>query len=594
MRDDPGTSESRNRYLPLAVGALLIVILFGLAYRWTTSASGAAEQMPPAANARPAAAPVEQEAATVPSAPVLETSTPPPRPTAEATIAQTPTTLPTPEFHNPELNTYRQLAETWQVDFVVADQTNTGLWQFDEDTLVHPLALAAGQGMVYLIDTGRVLAIDLQDPGSLRTLLAPGEEVDGVTVLEPLDLDLSDGFLFVLDRAGDVYRFYLDEERWELDRYDRPVEESSGEYFVALSAAQNEAQPEPERALLETNYKFAQVYDSATSRLWRLPELRAVDIDSFSGEAYILQRALRDTVGTISKYRDASVLSSFRPRIEINEPLQVIATGDGIYVLDQGGRRLLLLDSQYGALLRIMQLPQDQGATAVAVDEQSGTLVMAGQDRLFLFARPEQRVAINSGAQPIDLQAHDPRLLEQIDDFVVPVGGSNITISDFQLPGAPRHYRLGVHRGLDFYWQLGTKVVAAGDGVIIRADTDYVNPSPADLAAWYAESTREGYTPEDVLDNYMGRQVWIEHEPGIVSRYAHLRSIEPGIEAGASISRGQPLGEVGNSGSPGSLESESADAHLHYELWLGDTYLGQYLRPVETRDWIEQLFPTSR
>ncbi|MFN2180882.1 MAG: M23 family metallopeptidase [Candidatus Promineifilaceae bacterium] len=580
--------------LLLAAGALLAIVLVGLAYRWATSEAGAVEQLVPAADVRETIEPAKQVASAVPSPTVLETSTPPPTPTPKATIAVTPTPLPTPEFLNAELDTYRQLAESWQAEFVVADQSNTGLWQFGEDTLVHPIALVTKQETAYLIDSGRVMSLDLQNPGSLRTLLAPGGAVENVVVMEPLDLDLTDDFLFVLDRAGDVYKYHFADRTWQLDRYDRPAAESSGEYFVALAAAQSEAQSEPGRALLETNYKFAQIYDSATSRIWRLPELRGVDIDYFAGDAYVLQRALYDNSSAINKYHDTGVISSFRPRIESEDPLQVIATEEGVYVLDQGGRRLLLFDSQYGALLRMMQLPQDQPASAVAVDKKSGTLLMAGQDRLYLFGRPQQRISVMGDTKPVELQAHDPRLLAQLDDFVVPVGGSNISVSDFQLPGAPRHYRLGVHRGLDFYWQPGTKVLAAGDGVIIRADTDYVDPSAADLAAWYAESTSSGFTPEDILDNYMGRQVWIEHEPGIVSRYAHLRGIEPGIEAGVSVSRGQPIGEVGNTGSPASLEGESADAHLHYELWLGDTYLGEYLRPSETRDWIEQIYPTSR
>lgn len=88
----------------------------------------------------------------------------------------------------------------------------------------------------------------------------------------------------------------------------------------------------------------------------------------------------------------------------------------------------------------------------------------------------------------------------------------------------------------------------------------------------------------------MGQQIWILHENGLVTRYAHLRSIASGIAEGVQVSRGQVIGEVGNSGSPASLESQKADAHLHFELWLGETYLGQFLRPIETRMWVERIF----
>jgi murein DD-endopeptidase MepM/ murein hydrolase activator NlpD len=150
---------------------------------------------------------------------------------------------------------------------------------------------------------------------------------------------------------------------------------------------------------------------------------------------------------------------------------------------------------------------------------------------------------------------------------------------------------LGVHQGLDFYWQPGTEVVAAGDGIVIRADLEYVPPTAVQLAAWWTDSQERGYTSSEILDRYLGQQVWIQHESGIVTRYAHLRSIAPDIVEGVQVLRGQIIGEVGNSGSPASLESEKADAHLHFEMWLGDAYLGQFLRPIEARQWVERIFP---
>jgi murein DD-endopeptidase MepM/ murein hydrolase activator NlpD len=137
-------------------------------------------------------------------------------------------------------------------------------------------------------------------------------------------------------------------------------------------------------------------------------------------------------------------------------------------------------------------------------------------------------------------------------------------------------------------------VLAAADGTVIRADLDYVGPTAWQLAAWWNETQERGYTTPERLDDYLGRQIWIQHRDGLITRYAHLRSIEPGIAKGVEVARGQTIGEVGNSGSPASLESEQADAHLHFELWLADQYLGQFMRPIETREWIESIFPNRR
>ena len=106
---------------------------------------------------------------------------------------------------------------------------------------------------------------------------------------------------------------------------------------------------------------------------------------------------------------------------------------------------------------------------------------------------------------------------------------------------------------------------------------------------WASESRSLGYTPPEVLDGYRGMQVWIDHGSGLVSRYAHLGSIEPGIVEGATVTRGQVIGTVGNSGTPSSVSSDTAEVHLHLELWLGDNYVGRFMRPIETREWLERI-----
>jgi murein DD-endopeptidase MepM/ murein hydrolase activator NlpD len=177
-----------------------------------------------------------------------------------------------------------------------------------------------------------------------------------------------------------------------------------------------------------------------------------------------------------------------------------------------------------------------------------------------------------------------------------PIQGATITSRDFQLPGAPRHYRLGVHEGIDFYGHTvgvpvngRTPVRAVADGVVIRALVDYQPLTRAQSDAWVAESLRLGYTPPNVLDGYRGRQIWIDHGNGVISRYAHLGSIEPGIITGTEVTRGQVIATVGNSGTPGSLTSETYDVHLHLELWVGDHFVGQFLRPIEAREWLERI-----
>ncbi|MDX1416912.1 MAG: M23 family metallopeptidase [Candidatus Promineifilaceae bacterium] len=514
-------------------------------------------------------------------------------PTAIATSLPSPTRAPLPTFENPLKLELKQEAESWDVEFFRLDQQNTGLWQFQSNSFIHPIAVEVNADSAFLVDGGRVLEFRLDEPLPPRTLLMPGADIDGVRVLEPLDLAVASDTLFVLDRAGDIYSYDLHNKMWQVYRYDRPVEESSGHYFVGLdqlagSNKDGEANP-GWIALLETNYKFAMLYNGESTSLWNLEEGRSIDLTGYENHIYILQREMHSDVSTIRMFEETRSIKEFNPRIEIVQPRQLDVSEEAVYVLDQNGRRLRALDPVNGKLLRLYQLPQIEPVSTFAVTEKN-ELILAGRDRLYFLDQPDRLAVIPGEIEDDGPYPHDSSFLATLDDYTVPIRGSNITFRDFQLPGAPRHYRLGVHQGIDFYWQPGTKVVAANDGVVVRADIDYIPPNAYQIASWWSDSQEHGYTTAETLDKYLGRQVWIQHSDGLVSRYAHLRSIEPGIIESTHIKRGQIIGEVGNSGSPASLESESSDAHLHYELWLGNYYLGQYLRPIESREWIESIF----
>ena len=89
-----------------------------------------------------------------------------------------------------------------------------------------------------------------------------------------------------------------------------------------------------------------------------------------------------------------------------------------------------------------------------------------------------------------------------------------------------------MHNGTDFAAPIGTPIYATADGVVIEA-------------GWSS-----GY----------GRLIKIQHEFGIETRYAHLNQIR--VEVGERVSRGQRIGDMGNSG-------RSTGPHLHYEVRVG-------------------------
>ncbi len=87
------------------------------------------------------------------------------------------------------------------------------------------------------------------------------------------------------------------------------------------------------------------------------------------------------------------------------------------------------------------------------------------------------------------------------------------------------------HEGTDYAARPGTPVLAAGDGVVLRA-------------GWAG-----GY----------GNLVELRHLNGITTRYGHLRGIGRKVRRGARVEQGQIIGYVGSTGL-------ASGPHLHYEF----------------------------
>jgi murein DD-endopeptidase MepM/ murein hydrolase activator NlpD len=124
-----------------------------------------------------------------------------------------------------------------------------------------------------------------------------------------------------------------------------------------------------------------------------------------------------------------------------------------------------------------------------------------------------------------------------------PINGARLS-SGF---GMRMHPILGfsrMHRGADFSARTGTPVMAAGDGVVVRAG------------------------PYGAYGNY----VRIRHANGYETAYAHLSRFGRGMRAGLRMRQGQILGYVGSTG-------RSTGPHLHYEVLRG----GNQVNPMSLR-----------
>ena len=452
-------------------------------------------------------------------------------------------------------------------------------WQFSADTLIHPLAILPWQGLWYLLDSGRILAIDPNYPNStFVTILEPGETVEGVRVLEPLDMTAGADGLYVLDRAGDVYRWQ--NGAWTLARYDRPIDDRSSHYYAAIAQSERQFLLEISAPLLLRAFK-------GQEKSTLLPQaFYPIDVSAQGDTAHLLYQDKTtgqgwwqsDTLGALSEPQPLAV---FAPR-------QIEAVGDSLFILDQDGRRVQAFSAD-NQLLQTYRLTKGQPISSFWSDGR--LTAFASRDAIYFHCSadcPPSR-QLETNYLRINSRPHDRLVLDALPRLRTPIGIPHFNQPDIQMAGAPRHYRLGVHEGFDFYWQRGTQIAAVGAGNVARADWDYVEPWPELFTLFRGQSAELGYTSPEAEEFFRGRQLWINHTHQLLTRYAHLSSLDELMIDGASVEQGQIVARVGNSGSPGLLVSPDEDAHLHLELRVDDGYLGQFIRPIEARTWLSQL-----
>jgi peptidoglycan LD-endopeptidase LytH len=172
--------------------------------------------------------------------------------------------------------------------------------------------------------------------------------------------------------------------------------------------------------------------------------------------------------------------------------------------------------------------------------------------------------------------------------FIWPIEGARLPRSVSNIPGANRSYRSGRSQGFTFTGgdsglivRYGTPVRAAGDGQVIRSDLSYIESSETAYRKLLRD-VREGASKTQ-LDALRGRQVFIKHSDGRITRYGHLSKIAPDLGLG-SVKRGQIIGYVGNSGTLEGARGSRLNARLQFEIWLSEgRFLGQDMTGAQVR-----------
>ena len=194
----------------------------------------------------------------------------------------------------------------------------------------------------------------------------------------------------------------------------------------------------------------------------------------------------------------------------------------------------------------------------------------------------------------------DPRWVDSL-SLSLPCYEVPVPKRTMRLPNAPRNYRNGTHRGLDFFANWGTPVRSVADGVVVRSDLHYKEVPAGFRENLLKATTKVGHTPSDIFNSVLlGKSVFLDHGfdliPGFrtISIYAHLSHIEKEIVPGAIIKRGELLGKSGNTGMRESTVGSKAGSHLHWEMILQrgeqEIYLGKGMSNPELYDMLFRIF----
>lgn len=148
----------------------------------------------------------------------------------------------------------------------------------------------------------------------------------------------------------------------------------------------------------------------------------------------------------------------------------------------------------------------------------------------------ENSNAVNTSLDLSKTQTVTKTAKYSLNSLVWPVSSGVIT-SDYGYRSDPFTTNNALHKGIDIAVNMGTDVVAAADGKVIKSGYE-----------------KNGY----------GNFVMLEHSSGFVTLYAHCSSIS--VNVGDAVKAGQTVALSGSSG-------RSTGPHLHFEVRLHNTLL---------------------
>lgn len=273
------------------------------------------------------------------------------------------------------------------------------------------------------------------------------------------------------------------------------------------------------------------------------------DIGDKESSISLNTNSIKQELRNLSEYEDASFLETFLS----NDDFTVVWNDiDNIMTVREALReditrlketKTILEDTREktitakNELTRLKTQLSDQQKIVIQNTNEKNKLLAQTKNSEALYQKLVQEQLAKKIAFEKELESFESQLKFILDPSTLPSGRVLSWPLDSILVTSPYGPRWGsFHRGTDFRAAVGTQVKAVADGVVKGAgDTDACCPGAS-----------------------FGKWIFIEHNNGLSSTYAHLSLIK--VSEGQKVSRGSVLGYSGNTGS-------STGPHLHLSLY---------------------------
>jgi murein DD-endopeptidase MepM/ murein hydrolase activator NlpD len=486
----------------------------------------------------------------------------------------------------------------------------------EANTLVVPLAepktpvsrVEAGPGTLYTLIMGELIAFDVDElesgVGNGRVLLEVGDMVGTRPVQELTDLVITpEGeTLYLLDKSGSLYRYDLTTDDATLIYNGREIDIPVGPQFLAVEL---DAAGEPV------------LFDSANGYVWK-PR------DQFN------VNRLRASRGLITGHDFARIDETYYVLRQDNIIMQA-TEGSGADVYQEATGRDLGLAVKVSAhlgseVLITVDATRREVVTITPADAvpvarhayafpgmgllrdavfSDGRLYGVADHQLYVYPGPSQDGLPSTASCPPPTAQATPTLygvdlIAAAEDFIYPVEDATLPVWPRVYPGASRLYRYGVHRGVDIYsfnapdgFRTGWPARVMGNGTVIESTIPYEGINSTIFQVMLRESRAAGQTPPDLLRDFYGKYLMVEHTNGLISLYAHLDELNQELTPGTLIRQGDSIGTVGVTGTSGEFNPVTVSPHLHFDIYIGERYLGQGVTIRETMWWFAQMFPEA-